>query len=655
MDGAGVIATHYRIDPARPASQALGGLRAYAVIDQRDAGRALLAIQTRPDLPPRSRLLATRNGQPLPHALAPLDHGTGRDQAGQEGYYILCGPVPGPALTVAPAPWSETEILRCLLLPAAAALDAIAERGYTHRAIRPDNVFRAGPGEPVTLGPFWAAPPACHQPAACEPPYAAMCHPAGRGDGSIADDVYALGVTILWCVLGGALALADDRELTARKLEQGSLAALAQSARLTPGLHDLLSVMLAEEPDHRPPPALLLEPSQARSRRLANRPPQRALRPFEIGQDLAWSARGLALALARQPERAAPLLRTGAVDRWLRRMLGDGAIAVRLEEVTGRRAAESIDEDPRGQVVLVLRAVAILDPLAPLTWRCAAFFPDGLGPLLVAAQGPNDASLSAALEEAVANDAVVHWCALQTKRHDLQVLRQDARDWRNWLTVRGPMGGLRRLLYGLNPLLPCQSPLLGGCVAARLADLLPALEAAAATADRKRLPLDPHVIAFAAARADQTLLVLFGQLEGLAGPAERPAALAFYSQIQVRLQVGPLPRLAGWLLESGAVDATSWRHLPTRQNITRQLAEFARSGQIAPMIALAEDPRARAADRAGAETARQRLQSIELELTQLEAGAADRAHDAKRLGLDIAAGTGLLAAVAAGLALAFAA
>ena len=72
----------------------------------------------------------------------------------------------------------------------------------THRGIRPDNVFQAAPGQPVVLGTAWAAPPAMAQPALFEPPYSAMCLPAGRGDGSIADDVYALGVLLLCLALG---------------------------------------------------------------------------------------------------------------------------------------------------------------------------------------------------------------------------------------------------------------------------------------------------------------------------------------------------------------------------------------------------------------------------------------------------------------------
>jgi hypothetical protein len=49
--------------------------------------------------------------------------------------------------------------------------------------------------------------------------------------------------------------------------------------------------MLAEDPDHRPPPALLRDPSGARGRRVAARPASRAQRSFKIG-DGARPSRG---------------------------------------------------------------------------------------------------------------------------------------------------------------------------------------------------------------------------------------------------------------------------------------------------------------------------------------------------------------------------
>jgi len=656
MQPAGVIASFYALDPAKPAPLSVGGLTAFAAFDSRDPGRPLLAIPMRPAAPPRARLLIGRHGAPVAQCLLPLDRGPGRDHAGQESWFILCGMPPGPALSAGTTAWSEQEVVNDLLLPAAAALEALHQRGDTHRAIRPDNVFRVAPGDPVTLGPFWAAPPASLQPLAFEPPYAAMCLPAGRGDGSIADDVYALGVLMLWCLLGPHAAQVvswrDEAGLLTRKMEVGCLAALAGGFRLTPLMADLLRGMLAEDPDHRPSPALLLDPSQARARRVAARPPQRAQKPLELGNAVVWSARELAHALAREMERGAAMLRGGLIDRWLRRMLGDSQLAVRLEEAVQRRNSDLDPDDPRATALMVMGAIAVLDPLAPMVWRGIAFFPDGLGAALAAAQAANQGSLCGALEEAVVHGAILNWTAWQAKRPGMQELRQELRDWQSWLGQRGAMGGLRRLIYALNPMLPCASPLLGGRVVARLSELLPALDSAAASADQTQLPVDHHIAAFVAARADQSLLTEIGQIEAFVTVAERLRVLELFARVQTRASPVPLPGLAGWLLRCGLIDIDDWRNLKARAALRDKLAELARLGQLLPMVLVARDDGAKAQDSEGAEQAAARLEAIADEIARLEAGSLFRATLAQRNGHDIAAALGLVATLAGATALA---
>ena len=80
-----------------------------------------------------------------------------------------------------------------------------------------------------------------------------MCLPAGRGDGSIADDVYALGVLLL-CLASVRRPAATGRGgHVRRKLEQGSILPCRRE-RLPPVIGDLVRGMLAEDPEHRPTP-----------------------------------------------------------------------------------------------------------------------------------------------------------------------------------------------------------------------------------------------------------------------------------------------------------------------------------------------------------------------------------------------------------------
>jgi hypothetical protein len=637
------IATFYQRDPQRQVPALSDGWPAFAVLDRRDPLKRLMAVRVRPGLPPRARILDMAEDPPIPNLLLPVADGPGADAAGQPGWFIICPSLPGPALDLSAGPWREQELISCVLLPAAAALDALNERGVTHRAIRPDNLFRVTRGKPVTLGPFWAAPPGTGQPAAADPPFLAWCKPACQGDGSIADDVYALGVTLLALSLGRwPLAGVDQEEILHRCLVHGSYATLTAGHPGLPSyLGDLLHGMLAEDPEHRPSPALLLDPLRAAARRTTTRPPRRAQRQIDIGGRSAWTARELAHALATQPEPAIEMLRNGAVDQWVRRSLNDPSLAGRLED---RLAGAG----PASGPLLLMRAVMAAEPLAPLVWRGIALWPNGLGTALAMSSSPTNS----VLQEIVEQDVVTRWAASHPRRTDAPILLQQAREWSLWLGTRGASGGFNRLLYGLNPLLACASPLLAGRPVLRLAELLPALEAASAKADRKQPPIDAHIAAFIAARAVQSMRAELTGLSSFAGETERPLVLNLFARLQTRLSIGPLPGLAAWLHEAGFTGVERWRSRATRAALAKRVAVLAAAGQLGPLVAAVEDAGAFADDAAGAAAANARIGELRQRLADSEANAGARVAEAKRLAHDIAAGAGLLALLGATINLA---
>ena len=646
-DEDGVIATHYRIDPSRPGPKLQGGLRAFAVVDQRDTAQSLIAVETRPDLPARPRISLAHSGTPVPHAVMPVEYGPGRDMAGKTGWYVVAEGVTGAPLRAGLQPWREPDLIASVLLPAASALLALQARGLTHRAINIDNLFRAGMRDPVTLGPFWAAPPASLQPAVFEPPYMARCLPSGRGDGVIADDVYALGVTLLSLALGRVpLEGMDDDAMLRLKTEAGTFAALTAEAGLPSLLSDLLRGMLAEDPDHRPSPALLLKPEQARARRVAARPPRRAQTAFKIGGTTVLSARMLALELGLHPDRAYQMLKAGDVELWLRRCLGDPQAGMRIEDAT-RRHDQSGPDDPRGQAQLVMRCVAAIDPLAPLVWRGIAVQPGGIGSVMASA--PDGV---VAMEEIIATDSIPAYIAAGRSRPEQAGAREERRDWRNWLTMRGPAGGTKRLTYGTNPMMPCQSPLLSGLSVVRAADLLPALDAVAAGTDRNRPPIDGHIAAFLAARAETSLSSELSQISSFAKPADRLAALRLFARLQERLHPAPLPGVAGWLVTSGFAALDNWQSRSTRHQLKQKLDLAANQGSIVTVLQLVDDEPARRADHVGATQARARARQLKQDLLDIADATPKRALVAGQLGTEIVTGASLLASLGAAIMLA---
>ena len=598
-----------------------------------------MAIQLHRQKPPRPRAFQAL-AAPIEDLLTPLAHGPVGDAC-----YAICPAPPGASVLSRSRPWPEAELLECVLRPAAHMLEHLQARGMTHRGIRPDNVFQGAPGQPVVFGPCWAAPPAMAQPALFEPPYSAMCLPAGRGDGSIADDVYALGVLLLCLALGRApLAQLDDAAILRRKLELGTYAALAGDQRLPPIIGDLVRGMLAEDPEHRPTATLLLDPASARGRRVAARPPRRAQRPIVIAGSEVWDARSLACALAREPDHGLNAVRGNAVEQWLRRGLADAQLAARVEELVRHRSLDRAPDDGDGEAELVMRVIAVLDPLAPLCWRGVALWPDGIGTALAAAQG-SDPDTVARIEEIIIREETGNWAALRADRCDLAVLRVEARQQHSWLQQRGQGAGVPRLTYLLNPMMPCASPLLDGRWVARLSDLLPALEETAGRVDHRQTePIDAHVAAFISARLERRMdNDLSAQTGGGDAGAACMAQLRVLAQLQSRLHPQPLPAMAAWFGARAESVLADWRNRERRAGVEERLRALMQAGYLAPMLQTLEDPAGRSADAREAHEAALGLARIDTELAQIAGGAPGRAATAARLGQEIAAGFGLAA------------
>ncbi len=642
LSSATLIGGIYSIDFAQPMAEAAPPGPAFAAnapgVDR------CMAVPVRRGWPARARALSALAGLQDAHLLSPLAHGPAPLPDGEVGYFVICPAPPGPSLLATLRPWPETELIERFVKPAAQVLALLEARNVTHRSLRPDNLFQSAPGATVTLGCAWAAPPGCHQPAWIEPPYSAACLSCGRGDGTIADDVYALGAVMLMLALGRnpVEGLSDDAVLNL-KLEQGSYAALAGSHRLPAGIAELARGMLADDPDHRPSPALLTTPAAARARRIAARPIRRAQRPIGVGAYAASTARTLAYALQREPVAGLAVIRNGLVDRWLRRSLGDALAAGQLDEAVCLRDAQIAAGDPVADPTLMANAIAILDPAAPLVWRSMALWPDGLGAALDQAlhHAPDQA---APLAEIVTAGVTGPWAsrrdgsksaaASEIQVRDLGSLRRDQRasvvPW--------------RLSYGLNPLTPCQSPLVARQWVTRLADLLPAMEQAAAgrTPDKAVL-LDPHLVAFVATRRDERLHSDLGLLAAGLALDDALAHLQLTARMQAKLHPDPLPNLCAWAVETVQPSLQKFKSRTRRTRIASDLARLAKAGDMPTIAALLGSKAEQAVDKEGYAAAQARLADIKLVTAALSDDEAGISRRARKVGEDISGAVGALA------------
>lgn len=619
-----------------------GGVPAFAASGRRANTPPMMALRVQRDAPARPRTLQSVAAR-IDGLLTPVAHGIGPPIDGQPGWYVICEAPSGPPLSSGLRPWPESSLIDLVLRPIALMLEQLQIRGTTHRGIRPNNIFHGLPNRPVTLGAAWAAPPAMHQPAVYETPYSALCHPAARGDGRIADDVYALGVLLVTLALGrDPMAGLDDKTVLYRKLELGDFAAVMSGERLTPLLTDLVRSMLAEDPEHRPTPALLRDPASARGRRVAARPASRAPRPFKIGQTMVWNNRTLAMAMALEPAEAVTAIQGGTAMYWLRRGLGDATLAVKLEELVRQHALDVSTDKETSEAMLVMRAVMDVDVLMPLCWRGLTIFPEGLAPLLaIALETEPEPELRRNLHEIVNLEVQGIWAGMREERTPAAPQRLEARQRRAVMQIRGPAGGLPRLAYTINPLTPCASTLLSDRWITNIGDLAVALDALA-TASRNADLFEPQIIAFIGARSERSLDQEVQAFASEGDGTDRPlAALRLLSELQQRYHPAPMKGLTAWIAARAQPLVERWKNRERRVAVDEQLKALAALGFLRPILTLLRDQAGQAADTEGLRVARAELDHMDAQLRGIAEGGGWRAAFAARLGQEISAGVGL--------------
>jgi hypothetical protein len=438
-----------------------------------------------------------------------------------------------------------------------------------------------------------------------------------------------------------------DDVLVRDKLDHGSYAAIVGSHRLPAILSDLVRGMLADDPEHRPSPALLANPAAARARRIAARPARRAQRPIDVGGQQAWTARMLAHTLHRSPEIGGPMLRNGTIDRWLRRGVGDAIMAAAIDEAAKARDAEVLAADGRADAMLLTRAISILDPAAPLVWRRLAIFPDGLGPALDHALHTTPEQVDVLAEIATANVASA-WVAIRGSGRDAAVDRLEQLETRHWFAGNRSATGPSRLSYHLNPLVPCESPATAKAWVTRLSELLPALEANAARSPRGDKPLvDRQIASFIEARRDERLDTDLVRLAAAIMPLDFLSQLRLLARLQDKLLTRDLPFLSQWAVDAVQPLLQNFSSKSRRERLAARLASLAQAGQLTPIVAALDDQPEQANDKNGLTMAQARLAEIEAQLAEWANTVEARAAQARRVGHEVADGLGLLACMIA--------
>jgi hypothetical protein len=474
-----------------------------------------------------------------------------------------------------------------------------------------------------------------------------MASPAGRGSGSISDDLYAMGITITLLMLGKNIIEYETLDdLFTEKIEQGSYSALCGKRRMPIDIIELLRGILSDDPGDRWGIAEMdFWIGGKRKTPMQRKPIQKSDTPYTFMDVEYRNAKSLAHSFTQNIKEAAAAIKDEELKIWLRRNLRKGDLANAIKAIA--EAAILHEKNFKGtDDYVVTKASILMDPEGPIRFKGLAFMPEAYGPAL-AVELLRRNSMQTAIE--VINQGIpeIWYTAPCDKIRDeasIEFYNMFARLKTN-LQFEGPGYGIERCLYDLNGFLACQSPLIAELCVIDIEDLLPALDEIADRTDKKLRPLDRHITAFIAARFRERIDTHLRALAEQKDSSFMIGLLSLLAYLQWNLKVEPVYGLTSWIGGLLGPAIKTYFSRSTRHDIEQEMARVVRQGSLPELFDLIDNAEKRRQDKFKYDEARSEYKTAEDEILEIETGELSSPEAVEEVGQKYAALTSIILAM----------
>ena len=638
-----VLRDRYNIYPGQPLPEyTTGTAQAYGAEDARGVGKPLFALLVKPGIPYRADALRILKGIESPGLMTLVDYGVINWAPIHRKVMAVIyeRPLGGRVMADITGEFKrieDNELIKKAINPIAAALREMGNHNLTHRAIRPTNIYwTSSERESVVLGDCVTAPPGFDQPTAVETIESALTHPAARGKGTIADDLYSFGASALMLLLGrNPLATMGSQEIVRSKIVDSSYQIMAGTERVPIQLIEMVKGLLSDEPKTRWTQESLDQwLGGKRLAQVQTRIEKRAARGFTFNDKDYFYIRELAMAFCANWDAAIPYISDGRLELWLRRSLDQKEAANAVALAVSSSGFVSADKRIAGDMMLC-RVCLILDRLAPVRFRAMSVMPDGVGALL--AVTISEAGELRPVVDLFLREVQKLW--IETREYTPENAQIDAqfREVRGYLEKATIGNGVERALYELNESIPCQSQFVIDDYVLEIRDLLPALNMATKRPDAKSWPIDRHVAAFIGTR---TTFDVDRQMIEIADPSPERSTLGMLNllaMLQWRQGQTQLFGLTSWV--GGLVQPiiNGFHNRQKRREFEREVPRLVRQGNLIDLARLLDNVDERSRDQRGFEEATEQWREAAREIKEIQSGLDDRDDTVAKTAQQVAA------------------
>ena len=450
-------------------------------------------------------------------------------------------------------------------------------------------MFLAAPGsDEVLLGESYSFPAGYQLPIALEPLELAFADRNCRGEGDVSSDFYQLGASLLCLYFGQDLLKNRSRDsFVMARVNQGSYWALAGGQEMPGALGSLTRGLMADALDERWTAEDILDWFEG-----VGKPKRTTMTTWTMNKPTTFMGvayverRLLADALGRNPLDAAKFLKSIDFPAWTQISLRDEIMTERLEKVINVRPSEGYGGPRSDDHQMVSRVCAFLHPTGPIYYKGMAFNITGFPGLIAEYFSKDDRETMTAASEVFDPKIINSLVEIVAERNPNFATQS--------ISIKkalehGPskqLGrGMERVLYELNPIMPCVSSRFENVWIGSLTQMMRALDRLSSVGGGKNILLDRHLAAFCAAHGTD----LEREFNNLAASQSNPAKFNtltadFFGLLQKRLKLEALPHLCEKLVDGLAPSIRDLRNKKRREQVQAAVEKLKKSGDIAKLI-----------------------------------------------------------------------
>lgn len=582
----------YEVITASPLAEfGTPGGQAFKAIDRENKSSAIYAFVHDPAVPLRNELYKPLQSRPIGNLICPLNRGLMTlDASGSKQRLVTIFNRPtGGALIDAKGvlnPRVNANVLRqTVVLALLKALTALHKIGFNHRSISASGIyFVSAESNDVVVGECYSSPAGFQQPFANEALEIAFADKSARGAGSFATDFYQLGAALQSLIFGEALWKGRSRStLGMARVNQGSYWALSGGRDIPGAMGTLIRGLMADELDERWGAEEVLDWFEGIGKTKRTSMSSWAMsRPTNFEGVAFVDRRLLADAFGREPRAAAEFLKTIDFPSWMQISFRDEILTEKLENNLNVRPSEGFGGLRADDHKMVARVCMFLYPTGPIYYKGLSLVPSGIPALVADAFKQDDKDILgiilemfdlkflSALTEIVGDKNATFGTEVTNLKKILE---------------HGPskqLGrGMERVLYELNPILPCASMRFERVWIGSIKQMMRALDRLAGAGGGKNILLDRHVAAFCATHGDG----LERDFNNLAVAQSNPAkfnimSVELFGQLQRRLQLEVLPHLSEKLVDGLAQTVKGLKNKKRREVVQNALDKLKKVGDI---------------------------------------------------------------------------